>query len=526
MVDDRLKTEPNHKHNKWLKGRLKSWFELYEGALDFETKVKKLEGLVVSMKRYLEKMAPHRWLFVERHDRIPVPYFVDSIIFQKRRKSRDVLFPAYVQLRMHAYSHGRKTSDTVSWYETGWKPKTVPQLLADKGLSVETPAAVTAYQKDLEQYGKYQNACGLQVQAIGDAVVAGKSYWGGRAWSVIPMVRNGSPSKIVLDPNTEELEGNKGDDESQAYTVTLWDEVPDRNGLTSVAEEAEVEDEDSCEDSVEKHLDVMLPLHPHVYGFDIDHHQWVDIHVQNLSDYPWDKTLMNKLILPKDQKGILEILMSTIGHNVSDIVRGKMSGVIVLATGVPGIGKTLTAEVFSEHIEKPLYTVQCSQLGLSVDTIESNLQEVLNRAARWGAVLLIDEADVYIRRRGEDITQNAIVGVFLRLLEYYRGVLFMTSNRGNIIDDAILSRATAWVQYRLPDAELLKEIWRVLSAQYKVKLAPHDISGLVKALPNLSGRSVRNILKLATLLKGTKATPADICEVSQYQALEEPDIQK
>ena len=44
------------------------------------------------------------------------------------------------------------------------------------------------------------------------------------------------------------------------------------------------------------------------------------------------------------------------------------------------------------------------------------------RAQRWGAVMLIDEADVYIKRRDDDITMNAVVGVFLRVLEYFNGL--------------------------------------------------------------------------------------------------------
>ena len=48
-----------------------------------------------------------------------------------------------------------------------------------------------------------------------------------------------------------------------------------------------------------------------------------------------------------------------------DIVKGKSNGVIICSMGLPGVGKTLTAEVYSEKIKRPLYTVQASQLGLS-----------------------------------------------------------------------------------------------------------------------------------------------------------------
>lgn len=48
----------------------------------------------------------------------------------------------------------------------------------------------------------------------------------------------------------------------------------------------------------------------------------------------------------------------------------------------------------------------------------------------WGAVLLLDEADVYLERRSiNDLMRNSLVSIFLRLLEYFQGILFLTTNR-------------------------------------------------------------------------------------------------
>lgn len=65
----------------------------------------------------------------------------------------------------------------------------------------------------------------------------------------------------------------------------------------------------------------------------------------------------------------------------------------------------------------------------------------MDLSATWRAVLLIDEADVFLERRSpHDINGNAIVGVFLRVLEYCTGILFLTSNRVTTIDEAFRSR--------------------------------------------------------------------------------------
>jgi SpoVK/Ycf46/Vps4 family AAA+-type ATPase len=97
--------------------------------------------------------------------------------------------------------------------------------------------------------------------------------------------------------------------------------------------------------------------------------------------------------------------------------------------------------------------VHSGQLGLNVAAMETALKEVLTRAQRWGAVMLIDEADVYIKRRDDNITMNAVVGVFLRVLEYFNGLLFLTTNRVDDIDEAIVSRCIALIRFHPPDRE-------------------------------------------------------------------------
>jgi AAA+ superfamily predicted ATPase len=165
--------------------------------------------------------------------------------------------------------------------------------------------------------------------------------------------------------------------------------------------------------------------------FDLDRHCFVRAHVDQVKDYVWDTNLGDKLILPHSHKEVIQILMETAKDQIDDIIRGKSGGTICICTGEPGTGKTLTAEVTSEVIKSPLYKVNCSQLGTNEEEIEKELSRVLSRASRWQALLLIDEADVYVRARENDIQQNAIVGVFLRVLEYYRGILFLTSNRAD-----------------------------------------------------------------------------------------------
>jgi SpoVK/Ycf46/Vps4 family AAA+-type ATPase len=160
------------------------------------------------------------------------------------------------------------------------------------------------------------------------------------------------------------------------------------------------------------------------------------------------------------------------------------------------VGKTLTAEVYAEIIGRPLYRVHSGQLGLNVSSMETALKEALTRAQRWGAVMLIDEADVYIKKRDDNITMNAVVGVFLRVLEYFNGLLFLTTNRIDDIDEAIVSRCIALIRYHAPDEAARGRIWRVMAEQFGLKLDDGLIAELARRFAQASGRDIKGLAKL------------------------------
>jgi AAA+ superfamily predicted ATPase len=146
-------------------------------------------------------------------------------------------------------------------------------------------------------------------------------------------------------------------------------------------------------------------------------------------------------------------------------------------------------------MKKPLYCVQSSQLGISVADIETNLNKILYRAEKWDAVLLIDEADSYIYKRGNDILQNCIVGTFLRLMEYYNGILFLTSNRPDTIDDAIISRVTLHIKYELPTFDETVMLWNILCENFGMTIEMPTIKLIWDKYQPFSGRDIRNTLK-------------------------------
>ncbi|KAF4450955.1 AAA family ATPase [Fusarium austroafricanum] len=126
-----------------------------------------------------------------------------------------------------------------------------------------------------------------------------------------------------------------------------------------------------------------------------------------------------------------------------DVVRGKGKGLVILLHGAPGVGKTATAEAVAIENNKPLFPITCGDLGFSPSVVDKSLRDTFRYAYLWDCILLLDEADVFLTQRdrgGGNLERNALVGVFLRVLEYYSGILFLTTNRVGALDEAFRSR--------------------------------------------------------------------------------------
>jgi hypothetical protein len=250
-----------------------------------------------------------------------------------------------------------------------------------------------------------------------------------------------------------------------------------------------------------------IPLHCYIHLFHLELHQNIWVHVQNLTEYKYKPELREKLILPSHHRDLIDILTADMSVLMEDIVEGKSGGTTILCKGAPGLGKTLTAEVYSEVVGKPLYRVHSGQLGITAASVEENLSSILRRAARWDAILLLDEADVYIRCRDNDLQHNAIVAEFLRTLEYFKGLLFMTTNRIEDVDDAILSRCIATIQYEVPPKDDAMRLWKSLSTQFHADLSDELIDKLSDIYAKCSGRDIKELLKLTSKYCKSKQVP-------------------
>ncbi|KAK7600519.1 hypothetical protein V3481_002052 [Fusarium oxysporum f. sp. vasinfectum] len=186
-----------------------------------------------------------------------------------------------------------------------------------------------------------------------------------------------------------------------------------------------------------------------VFGFIMRSRKWTKLDLTCLGPMK-DQNTFDLLILPPGHREMVESLVTQ--HFLDkasaydetdevDIVRGKGKGLILLLHGAPGVGKTTTAECVATYFRKPLFQITCGDLGSTADVVESRLEKNFALASRWGCILLIDEADVFLEaRQTENFDRNSLVAVFLRTLEYYTGILFLTTNRVGTFDEAFTSR--------------------------------------------------------------------------------------
>lgn len=94
--------------------------------------------------------------------------------------------------------------------------------------------------------------------------------------------------------------------------------------------------------------------------------------------------------------------------------------------------------------------------------VEKNLNHNFRLAYKWGCVLLLDEADIFLAKRNKsDLRRNAVTSVFLRSLEYYAGILFLTTNRVGSIDPAFKSRIQLSLYFPRIDLETTVKLYEV-----------------------------------------------------------------
>ncbi|KAL5359866.1 hypothetical protein BJX96DRAFT_174752, partial [Aspergillus floccosus] len=165
---------------------------------------------------------------------------------------------------------------------------------------------------------------------------------------------------------------------------------------------------------------------PTVRGYSLKDKKWLAFYLDGVREIQWDPRAFDLLVLPQTQQHLKQLILACATaqskgpDTFDDVVRGKGRGITLQLSGPPGVGKTLTVESVAEVMKVPLYVLSAGDLGTEPVDVEENLKNILHMVPKWGAVLLLDEADVFMEPRSSvDLTRNALVSIFLRMLEYY-----------------------------------------------------------------------------------------------------------
>jgi hypothetical protein len=258
---------------------------------------------------------------------------------------------------------------------------------------------------------------------------------------------------------------------------------------------------------------------PFVRIFSLRTRTYLYTDVRNVVPYEYNTNILDRLVIEPEHRRILQDVFAADEGTIKDLIPGKTGGLCILAYGNPGVGKTLTAEIFAETKERPLYSLSVSEIGVTPSEIENNLQRVFTRVERWNAVLLFDECDVFLGKRGDDLKQSAVVGMFLRLMDFYTGTLFLTTNRFTVIDPAVDSRLMFRIHYRDLNDESRKTIWESLLREAKISWDPAILPDIVK-MP-FDGRKIRNFVRALQLRHVTELDMETIEKVKPYMVFEQ-----
>ncbi|KAI9372646.1 hypothetical protein BJX61DRAFT_506442 [Aspergillus egyptiacus] len=288
----------------------------------------------------------------------------------------------------------------------------------------------------------------------------------------------------------------------------------DENGNEIQKQSLDEVADDSEREFTEEELLIASPV---VLGFAFSEKLWLEFSISGISEIEWNEDAFSSLVLAENQKSIVKALVEShtfsAARNIDDVIQGKGKGLVAVLHGPPGTGKTLTAEGIAELLKRPLYMVSAGELGTDSRTLEAELNKILDIAHSWGAVLLLDEADIFLEKRTiQDIHRNALVSIFLRLLEYFQGILFLTTNRVETFDDAFQSRIHVALRYGDLTTKAKRSVWKMFLERVQAiegvqtaQFTDKDFDLLSRH--NLNGRQIKNSVRTAQALAVNENAP-------------------
>lgn len=218
---------------------------------------------------------------------------------------------------------------------------------------------------------------------------------------------------------------------------------------------------------------------------------------------------LDQVVLPDEDKG--RILSVIENHDQFlhyrrewgfDRVIQYGRGVLLLFSGPPGTGKTMTAHGIANHLGKRVLNVD---IPAFVESREADhyLPALFREARLQDALLFFDECDSLFasRRHG-----NQLMNVLLTEIERFEGVAVLATNSPDALDPALDRRILVKVRFAEPDQEARVAIWKKHMPSEAPFAADVDVNALASQF-EISGGYIKNavLTALAAAVHGKAA---------------------
>lgn len=237
------------------------------------------------------------------------------------------------------------------------------------------------------------------------------------------------------------------------------------------------------------------------------------------------KYSLEEVIHPQTTKHQLDLILAEVQYQ--DLIYNEWGmgekhkldkALSINLAGPPGTGKTLTAEAIAHAFKNKIIVVPYQQVESKyVGETPKNIAKAFEFATEQNAVLFFDEADSFLGRRLENVTQstdtavNLTRSVMIVQLSSFEGIVIFATNLVHNYDPAFVSRIRWKVKFDLPNKEAREKIWK---AQIPSKLMPVldktvNFENLASQFDEISGRDIKNALFQAVVAAAIEDKPKE-----------------
>ncbi|KAI9761081.1 MAG: bck1-like resistance to osmotic shock [Chaenotheca gracillima] len=301
----------------------------------------------------------------------------------------------------------------------------------------------------------------------------------------------------------------------------------------------------------------LLLCPPTVDVYFMQDNRWGSVRLDQLRDVEFDMEAWERLVIRdgKTTRNLIEAVVLSYGSQRQISIPHSNKGSVILLHGPPGVGKAssvgqhapLFPEAIAEREHIPLLSVSGGYFSSSANEMSIKLRELFDYALRWKAVVLLNDADVFLEKRGPDDTDVAkerMTSIFAQEIKHFDGLLFLITSRLTSFDEEIHSaiQSTAVFNHLHKDSRAL--IWKGMLDEWLG--SGHSKSELGELYErcesyefnsgDLKPRQIRNCIRTAVAIararhgsrdasalpEAYKVTPADLFSAIQStQALTE-----